>query len=121
LVERLRALLPASPLAAGAAAVGAICFVLAFSLGRATASDDRAATPALAAVRVAAVGPALPQLSQAAPLPALAAPTRRARPVRRVVRPRPAAQVRPAPRPRRTVRRQKPATPRTPVVIVGSG
>jgi hypothetical protein len=121
LVERLRSLLPVSPLAAGAALLGAICFVLAFALGRATGSEERAAPPSLAPVRVAAMGPALPQLSEAAPLPALAPPVRRTRPVRQVVRPRPVARPRPAPRPSRTVRRQKPATPKTPVVIVGSG
>lgn len=66
--------------AAALAAVAAAVFVLAFFLGRASA-PGAPAEPALATVPASHSDLNLPRLSQAAPLPALAAP---AKPVIRV-------------------------------------
>ena len=123
-VERVRPLVRLSPFAAGVAALGVVLFALAFAIGRATASDESKAAPALVPVRAAGAGVAVPQLSEAAPLPTLAA---RVKPVVRHVRVRPAARPRRAPiRPVAAPATAKPTPkpkpkPRQPVVIVGSG
>jgi hypothetical protein len=112
-----------SPRAAGVALAGALCFVAAFGVGRATGAEETAATPSLTRAPAASVGMALPQLSEAAPVPELAPPVRRARPVARVARQRPAARPRPAVRRQRPAPKPEPTRPAspTPVVIVGRG
>ena len=118
------------PRAAAVALAGALCFLAAFGVGRATGADDTAATPSLRPAPVAKAGMELPQLSEAAALPELAPPVQQARPAARaVVRKRPAARRRAPVRPTQAAQRpaaQKPAAPKraaptTPVVIVGRG
>ena len=87
------------------AAAAMIVLLLAFAAGRITAAPG----PAEPALRPASAGSArlqLPQLADAAPLPALA---------ERVTKPAGPAKRRPKPA------KARPPTARTPVVIVGSG
>jgi hypothetical protein len=109
------------PQRAAFAAIGGIaCFLAAFALGRVTGGEEAPAPPSLEPVPVAAVGLALPSLSEATPLPELAEPAPRARPAGRpLVRRR-------APVPPPMPEHSEPAPQRTkpaprPVVIVGSG
>jgi hypothetical protein len=92
------------------AAVALAIFLLAFALGRSTASSA-APRPDLVPVRAAPARLELPQLAEAAPLPGLAAPARQT------------ARSTPAPRRQAPAKRpaSRPASPSTPVVIVGSG
>ena len=112
-----------SPRAAGVALAGALCFLAAFGVGRATGAEEPAAAPSLTRAPVASVGMELPQLSEASPVPELAPPVRRARPVTRVVRPRPPSRPRPAVRRQQPAPKPEPTQPAstTPVVIVGRG
>jgi hypothetical protein len=112
-----------SPRAVGVALAGALCFLAAFGVGRATGAQEPASAPSLTRAPVSSVGMALPQLSKAAPLPELARPVRRARPAARAVRQRPTARPRPAVRRQRPAPTPEPAHPAstTPEVIVGRG
>jgi hypothetical protein len=91
------------------ALLGGACLVVlagAFAVGRATAPSGRHAAPALVSVSGSGAQLSLPQLSQAVPVPALAAT------------PRPPA---PATAPKQVVHRTKPKRAGAPVDITGSG
>ncbi len=105
--------LAALPPAAAAAVVAGLCLVvlaLAFLAGRLTAPAHGAAAPPLRVVHGTGAALALPHLSQALPLPALAPAPAKPRPIVKVVK---------APKP--VVHRTKPRRAGGPVDIVGSG
>jgi hypothetical protein len=110
------------PVALAVVAVGIAVLVLAFLAGRLTAPSDAHAAPALTPVHGRATGMELPQLSQAAPVPPLAA---RPKPritvkVRTVPVPVPTTTaVAPAPKPKHKAPAKKKAP--SPVTIVGHG
>jgi hypothetical protein len=121
LLERVRSLSAVPPRALVVALAVAACFLAAFALGRATAGEERAEAPSLKPVPVAAVGVALPQISEAAPIPELAPPARRPRPARRVVRRPPAVPPPPVAEMPQHRPPPPPPPPPAPVEIVGSG
>jgi hypothetical protein len=102
--------------AALAALTAAVLLAVAFGVGRTTAPSDAQGAPAFSAARGTSAPLSLPHLSQAVPLPALAATPAPAR----VATPKPAARVAtPVVKPR--IHRSKPASPGAPVDVVGSG
>jgi len=97
------------PTAAVVAALGLGCLAVlaaAFAIGRATAPSGSHAAPALVPARSSGAQLALPQLSQAVPVPALASTP---------------APAHTAPAPKQVVHRTKPKRAGAPVDITGSG
>jgi hypothetical protein len=104
--------LAALPTAVAAAVLAGACVIvlaLAFTAGRLTAPAHGSGGPELTAVHGKGAGLSLPHLSQALPLPALAAAA---------TKPKPTVLVK---APQRVVHRTKPKHARAPVDIVGSG